>query len=164
MASTTGGVKAFSIQGRLCRERERLHGSGMTPAERAWRAQWIKDQRLAPHEPVHVPEIQNHLVNPIRRFYRAPMDKFEKLLVPHLGVGGATMVRYMTAKVAIIIGAVYVGAYYFKYNANDWTRKGGWRVVPNRKSVVPGDPGYPYKPEKLVGSDYADRGFKNSPI
>lgn len=83
--------------------------------------------------------------------------------------------------------ALYAGAYYFKYNAHvrreiflfelrritikfpffssqDWTRKGGWKVMTSRKSVVPGDPGYPYVSDKLTPADYAVNGFKNSPI
>lgn len=41
-ASETGGVRPMGIAGRMVRERERL--VGMTDAERAWRAQYLKDQ------------------------------------------------------------------------------------------------------------------------
>lgn len=41
-ASETGGVRPMAIAGRMVRERERL--VGMTDAERAWRAQYLKDQ------------------------------------------------------------------------------------------------------------------------
>lgn len=81
-ASQTGGVKPMAIAGRMVRERERL--LGMSDEERAWRAQWVKDQRLAPHEPVHVPELINARINPIRRFYRAPLDSVYKALTPVL--------------------------------------------------------------------------------
>lgn len=70
------------LQAKLSRERERLHGAGMTAEERAWRAQWIKDQHLSPNEPRYVPELERELKNPIRRFYRAPMDKLQNALVP----------------------------------------------------------------------------------
>lgn len=84
--SQTGGVKPMGIAGRMVRERERL--LGMTAEERAWRAQWVKDQRLAPHEPVHVPELAKSKLNPIRRFYKAPLDLVVwKALTPALVCG-----------------------------------------------------------------------------
>lgn len=84
MASDTGGVKTFPIAGRMARERERLAGSGMTDEERAWRAKFLKDQRLAPNEPRIVPEIYAELNNPIRRFYKAPLNKLYEALIPTL--------------------------------------------------------------------------------
>lgn len=78
--SPTGGVKPFPIAGRYVSERERL--AGMTDAERAWRAQWLKDQILSKHEPVHVPALERELLNPIRRFYRFPLDCVESMMKP----------------------------------------------------------------------------------
>lgn len=71
--SQTAGVKPMAIAGRAVSERERC--LGMTDAERAWRKQWLKDQVLAANEPVHVEELWRERINPIRRFYRAPLDK-----------------------------------------------------------------------------------------
>lgn len=85
--SQTGGVTPMAIAGRMVSERERL--VGMSAEERAWRAQWLKDQRLAPHEPVHVPELNK--LNPIRRFYSAPLNKVETILKP-------VLVRLITAQ------------------------------------------------------------------
>jgi NADH dehydrogenase (ubiquinone) 1 beta subcomplex subunit 6 len=82
MASDTGGVKPFSIQGRLARERERL--LGMSDKERAWRRQWIKDQELSPNEPRYVPEYYKERYNPIRRAYKMPLDIAFKPLIPVL--------------------------------------------------------------------------------
>lgn len=76
---------------------------------------------------------------------------------------------------------IYSTAYYFKYNANvsllienlynfkilyaqDWTRKGGWRVIESRRVCNPGDPGFPKGSERSAHSDYASRGFKNATI
>jgi len=73
---------AFPIAGRMVSERERL--VGMTDAERAWRAQWLKDQHLAPNEPRFVPELQKEGVNVIRRMYRWPLDTIFKALMPVL--------------------------------------------------------------------------------
>ncbi|XP_062707151.1 uncharacterized protein LOC134287924 [Aedes albopictus] len=162
MASNTGGVKPMTITGRMVRERERL--LGMSPEERAWRAQWLKDQQLSHHEPRHVPEYWKERLNPIRRFYRAPLDLVQKGLTPVLGVEWAHAIRFWTGKMALIGFSIYAGAYYFKYNQNDWTRKGGWRVIHSRTAVVPGDEGYPNFPQRSSPADYAARGFKQSPI
>lgn len=82
-SSDTGGVKAFAIGRRMVRERERL--LGMTDEERAWRAQYLKDQILHPDEPViDDAKMYRENFNPIRRFYRAPLDKFGEMLMPAL--------------------------------------------------------------------------------
>lgn len=80
-ASNTGGVEPMTISGRMSSERERL--IGMSSEERAWRKQWVKDMQLH-NEPVCVPELENKFYNPIRRFYRMPLDKVEALLTPVL--------------------------------------------------------------------------------
>lgn len=72
-STDTGGVKPMSITGRMVRERERC--IGMTPEERAWRAQWLKDQILTKREPVYVKELEMEFRNPIRRVYLWPLDK-----------------------------------------------------------------------------------------
>lgn len=82
VSRSTGGVEPMGIAGRMVRERERL--LGMSTEERAWRAQWVKDQHLAPNEPVHVPEYWKERINPIRRFYRAPLDGLYNALKPVL--------------------------------------------------------------------------------
>lgn len=81
-SSDTGGVQPMQIAGRIVRERERL--IGMTDEERAWRKQWLNDQKLSHNEPRHVPELEKQLTNPIRRFYRAPLDKLCDILSPAL--------------------------------------------------------------------------------
>ncbi|KOB64645.1 putative lethal 2 35di [Operophtera brumata] len=124
----TAGVKPITIAGRVAIERERC--IGMTDAERSWRKQWLKDQVLAPNEPVYVEEYWKERTNAIRRFYRKPLDILFTKLSPVL----------------------------------DWTKKGGWRVLKTKPTVLPGQPGFPFKSERCVGADYADRGFKKSPI
>lgn len=158
-ASPTGGVKPMSIAGRYMSERERL--AGMTPEERMFRKQWLKDQELAPNEPRFVPEMYKARYNPIRRFYRWPLDTFAKAIEPIVGTQRAHSIRYFTGKAFLFITGAYLIAYYAKYNSNDWTRKGGWRAVKSRVSVVEGDPGYPKVSDRKVGTDYASRGFKD---
>lgn len=102
----------------------------------------------------------------------------------------AWAIRFWTGKVLMGGVALYAGAYYFKYNAHvsalfcfhytqaylinqsinrlrvfqDWTRKGGWKVMTSKKSVLPGEPGYPWVSDKVKPNDYAVNGFKSSPI
>lgn len=78
--SSTGGVRPFPIGGRMVRDRERL--IGMTDEERAWRAQYLKDQILSKNEPREVPQLMKEIRNPIRRFYMWPLNTVEKVIRP----------------------------------------------------------------------------------
>lgn len=71
----------MTIAGRMVRERERL--VGMSDEERAWRKQWLKDLELH-HGPRQVPALEKTMMNPIKRFYRAPLDAVYKALTPVL--------------------------------------------------------------------------------
>ncbi|CAH1977051.1 unnamed protein product [Acanthoscelides obtectus] len=158
-ASDTGGVKPMAIAGRYVSERERV--LGMTDEERAFRKQWLKDQELSPNEPRKVPEMYKATFNPIRRFYRWPLDKLAEKLTPIVGEERAIGIRWKTGKILMGIAAAYYITYYFKYNRNDWMRKGGWRVIESRQNCVPGDPGYPMVSTKSKGADYDNRNFNN---
>jgi len=70
----------MSIERRMARERERM--IGMTDEERAWRKKWLDAQKLAPDEPMVPKNYYKEMYNPIRRFYRAPMNKFQDMLTP----------------------------------------------------------------------------------
>lgn len=158
-ASNTGGVKPVNLGGRLVNVRERM--LGMSDWERAYRKQYLKDQILSPNEPKYVHELYLELNNPIRRFYRAPLDAFGRWLEPRVGDLNAKLIRYFTGK--LLMGSVLaVGAtYYFMYNGNTWMRKSGWRVVESRCAVYEGEPGYPKVSDRTKGADYASRGFKD---
>uniref|UniRef100_A0A336K4K4 CSON000136 protein n=1 Tax=Culicoides sonorensis TaxID=179676 RepID=A0A336K4K4_CULSO len=161
-ASETGGVKPMPIQGRMARERERI--LGMTTEERKWRAQYLKDQHLSKNEPCNVSEYYKEIRNPIRRAYMAPLDTITKVLTPVIGFKPAYAIRFFTGKFLMIGMGIYATVYYFKYNANDWTRKGGWRMISSRPLSTPGTEGWPKISERSKPQDYADRGFKAAPI
>lgn len=160
--SQTAGVKPMSIAGRFNSERERL--LGMTDEERAFRKQWLKDQELAPNEPRPVPEMYRATYNPIRRAYRWPLDQLAKVLLPVLGQDRTVKARYIAGKVGLGIAGAYIITYYFKYNANDWTRTGGWKVLRSRQRIVEGDPGYPSVSDRSKPADYATRGFEKNTL
>jgi len=159
--SYTGGVKAMNISGRLIYEKERLHG--MTPEERAWRAKWLRDQELTPREPAPYKYYDKDLMNPIRRFYRKPLDLvFFNLLEPAIGTTNALVGRVYTGKFLMALWFVMGTYYYFKYNTNNWERVGGWRVVQSRVRVLPGDADYPSLKTKTQGAEFAHRYFPDS--
>lgn len=74
----------MSLTGRFANERERL-GPEFTDAERKWRIRWYKSQHLHSDEPIRVPELYTELRNPIRRFYKIPLDYVQfKVIKPVL--------------------------------------------------------------------------------
>ncbi|XP_058809147.1 uncharacterized protein LOC131674466 [Phymastichus coffea] len=158
--SKSGGVKVMDIQGRMIRERERA--IGMTDTERAWRAKWVKDQVLH-GEPIIPDNWYQERYNPIRRFYRTPMQLFQSALTPVIGSLKAEIARHFIAKMGFLILGTYAGLYYFKYNAGNWERKGGWKVTVNRPAMYPNDKDFPnYK--ETAPHDYATFGFEKSSI
>ena len=83
-SSVTTGVLPMSLTGRFANERQRL-GPEFTDAERRWRIKWFRDQQLHHSEPVDVPRLQQKLLNPLRRWYRKPLDLMEqRLLQPRI--------------------------------------------------------------------------------
>lgn len=150
------------IAGRYVSERERLHS--MTDAERAFRKQWLQDQILSKNEPRPVPEMYKALYNPLRRFYRWPLDRFQKMLEPTLGHTPSYMIRYFTGKGLMMVGVVYWFAYYAKYNSNDWTRKAGWKVKKSRRVHDLGDEEFPKLSERSKPSEYYSRGFDKNTL
>ena len=96
-------------------ERQRLPFK-MSDEDRLRRKKFLQSQELTDREPVHVPELERMLYNPIRRFYRWPADKFFNYMGPIIGEQKAKVGRILIPK--LLLG--YVGAcvlwYQFKYN------------------------------------------------
>lgn len=79
-------TRAISIAGRMVFERERL--LGMSEKERAWRKQWLKDQVLDHDEPREPANYYEERFNPLRRFYRWPLEQLERALRPQIVISG----------------------------------------------------------------------------
>ncbi|XP_064461062.1 uncharacterized protein LOC135371021 [Ornithodoros turicata] len=162
--SHTGGVRPMNIQGRFGSEIARVSSGEFSQADREWRKKWVNDQVLSPNEPRRVPELERKFKNPIRRFYRFPMDYLFSKLEPHVGRTQASVMRWVVPKLFF----VYLGAmafhYQVKYNSHDWTRHSGFIVRSSRKDVLPGDPGYPDTSDRSAPQDYADHGFKDRKV
>ncbi|XP_043272189.1 uncharacterized protein ND-B17 [Venturia canescens] len=159
--SETGGVRPMTIAGRMISERERLQG--MSDVERAWRAQWLKDQILAPEEPVVPANYYEERYNVLRRFYMAPLNKVEAALRKPLGDTTAAFVRYAFGRTVLGVLIIWAGWYHLKYNRGDWTKKSSLKISMDRKCLFPSDKEYPHY-TRYKDSDYGDFGFKDSPI
>ena len=81
--SPSSGVLHTSIEGAFSNERARL-GPTFTETDRQWRIKYLESQNLHPAEPFEVPELSKVHYNPIRRFYRWPLDQLEKFLRNHM--------------------------------------------------------------------------------
>jgi len=156
----TGGVQPMALGGRVASERERL--SGMTPEERAWRMRYLQDQVVI-SEPRYVKATEKELLNPLRRFYRFPLDFiFKKFVGPYTGQPEAAVLRFYTGRILLGLWGGYAMLYYFKYNTNTWQHGGSWRVIKSKEAVFPGEPGYPVTSPVKEPHEYYDRGFKDS--
>ncbi|KAI0982029.1 hypothetical protein GJ496_007869 [Pomphorhynchus laevis] len=105
----------------------------MSDVDRARRKQWLKDQILSPNEPRSVPELQKLLYNPIRRFYRMPMDYLFLKLHPFLGPCTGAL-RAAIPKIGIGIIVLWSMFYHVKYRRESWERIKGLsvRLIPTR--------------------------------
>ncbi|EZA57193.1 hypothetical protein X777_01799 [Ooceraea biroi] len=155
------GDRPMSIERRMGRERERL--IGMTDEERAWRKKWLDAQKLAPEEPVVPKDYYKTLYNPLRRFYRAPMNKFQNALEPVVGQVGALVLRNIISKTVMGIIGVYCIYYHLKYHRMDWTRKGGWKITMSRPMMY-SDTKDLKALYKTKGNEFYVNGFDKSPI
>ncbi|EFN85855.1 hypothetical protein EAI_12507 [Harpegnathos saltator] len=155
------GDRPMSITRRMDRERERM--LGMTDEERAWRKKWLKAQVLAPEEPVMPNNYYKEMYNPLRRFYKWPMNKFQNMLEPVIGPTPALFTRHIISKTAIGIFGVYWLYYHLKYHNMDWTRKGGWKITLSRPRMYPDNKDLDVL-YKVKGNQFHVNGFDKSPI
>merc|ERR1711893_176565 len=124
----------------LPHERQRLGNGGMTPEQRALRKQWVMDQKLAPHEPVHIQALNPK--NPFRRIYGAPWDALFNALRPALGDKYATMFRKNVPRFMLAGLAAWAGIYGVLYNPNTWETDGGWYMYTSRRPLLVGEEGF----------------------
>lgn len=143
----------FNIE-HMPNQRERIAGTGMTTEDRALRHQWLKDQELAPNEPIFIPELYPQ--NPIRRMLAAPWNAVFGALRPVLGEHYASNGRYFVPKFAMLFAVLYAVYYQAKYNPNRWENKRGLNIHSTKPTLLHEGAHYQMKEE----SDFFDRGFK----
>lgn len=153
------GAKEMSITGRMGNQRERM--LGMTDEERAWRVRYLKSLELQ-NEPITPPNYYKEMYNPIRRFYKAPLNVAESAITPVVGEFAAGVIRRLTGKFIMGVIGLYLGAYYIKYNSANWERAGSWMVFKSRSVVYPGDPGFPNFNPRTQGKDFFTQGSEKS--
>lgn len=151
----------MNIAGRMARERERM--LGMSDEERAWRKRFLKHQILV-DEPVTPPNYYKLRYNPIKRFFRFPMDMFQKAITPIMGPSKAELLRMTVSTMGRTIFFAYYAFYYIKYNTRDWTQKGAWRFYLTRPAVLPGDKDFPKHKHVTDPKEFYTLRFEKSPI
>jgi len=164
----TAGVIPMSITGRFANERERL-GPDFDDTQRDWRTKWIRDQHIHPNEPFDVKQLYYEYHNPIRRFYRKPLDLLEAQLVSCLGTGReergyAANIRKIIGRGALIYCGILGFWYYLKYNREHWEKEKGIRVYIHRENVYPGDRRFPRPDPRTESYQFFDRGFHDRKV
>jgi len=139
-------------------ERQRLHGGWMTDENRALRRQWLKDQELAPNEPIYIPELYPR--NPIKRMLGKPWDGVFGALRPIVGEANAAAGRFFVPKFLIAVGTLYAFYYHMKFNPNRWSEKTGWNIYSTKPTLVTDAASEDLKTD----SDFNDRGFKSRKV
>ncbi|KAK3090108.1 hypothetical protein FSP39_009251 [Pinctada imbricata] len=122
-----GKYPPFNIEP-LPHERQRL-ARVMSAEDRARRQEWLKAQILHPSEPMGDPFMP---YNPLRRLYRAPLDRLETFLRVRNGPDQARLLRQVTANILMAIGFTYFAFYWMKYN----------KSAPGRRKEHYGDFGF----------------------
>ncbi|XP_012221414.1 uncharacterized protein ND-B17 [Linepithema humile] len=157
----TDGERPMNIERRVARERERM--LGMTDEERVWRKKWLDAQKLAPEEPIMPKGYYEQMYNPIRRFYKAPMNKFQNMLEPLMGYTAAYVTRHIISKSAMGLFGIYCIYYHLKYNRMNWTRYGGWKITVSRPKMYSDNKDLSVL-YKTKGNQFYVNGFDKSPI
>jgi hypothetical protein len=159
-ASATGGVRAMWIESRFWYDRERLIPD-FDNDWRKYRAKYLKSLELDPREPVHVPEYERWLINPIRRFYMKGGDFLEdKILMKFTDERlKASMWRVLVTRgMMLYFGAM--GVYYWiRYNHRKWDKTSGILIHASAPIIYADHPDYPFKDYRTEPAHHYDLGF-----
>lgn len=129
------------------------------------------------------------VISPSVLLYWSMLFNFDLFPNPYQGEGYGKHFRFWSGKVLMAVVGIYSAAYLLKYNGNvsisnviehmgdrtlpqrlhwrlfvaqDWTRKGGWRVLSSRTATNQGEQQFPKTSDRSQPSDYASRGFNKS--
>lgn len=155
------GVRVLWIESRFWYDRERL-GPDFDQDWREYRAKYIHSLNLDPREPVHVPEYEKALINPIRRFYMKGGDWLENNIIKKFARD-----RYYSSfyRVQITRGIMAyfaaVGIYYWlRYTNKKWDSWfNGPMLFVSSPRMFPGHPKYPFENFRTEPGHHADNGF-----
>lgn len=164
--SLSGGVRAMWIESRFWYDRERL----LPDFDDDWlnyRVKYLQSLELDPREPVHVPEYERFMLNPLRRFYMKGGDFLEEKIIKRW----FTQDRYRSATYRVTITRMFMlylgicaGYYYFRYNNRTWSRYNGPLLHRSAPTIYPDHPEYPFKNYKTEPIHFHDLGFSRRTI
>ncbi|KAH7638672.1 NADH dehydrogenase (ubiquinone) B17 subunit [Dermatophagoides farinae] len=156
--SLSSGVLHTSIKGAYNNERARL-GPNFNETDRQWRVKYLESQNLHPSEPFEVPELSKVHYNPIRRFYRWPLDQVEKLLCNYMEKHYAITARKLIGGTLIGYFTILTLWYQLNYNVPNWEYKKGFRIFYTREVVLPGDSRWPMPNPRTQSWQHYDLDF-----
>jgi len=164
-ASVCGGVRSMWIESKFLYDRERL-GPDFDDDWRSYRARYLHSLELDPREPVHVPEYEKSLINPIRRFYMKGGDWLEQKLirrfVPHPLESAIYRVNITRG---IMVYFAFIGIYYYvRFHERAWDASTGIDIYKASPVIYPGHPDYPFKEYHTEPGHFYDRNFSRRKI
>lgn len=164
-AEMSAGVRTVWIESRFWYDRERL-SADFDEDWRSYRAQYLHSLELDPREPVHVPEYELELINPIRRFTMIPGDWLENKILKKIAPDEKhSAVWRLSITRGLMIWAASIGVYYwYKYNMMNWTERAKPRVSITRPLIYPSHPQFPFKDYRTEPAHHADYGFARRTI
>lgn len=164
-SSQSGGVRVMWIESRFFYDRERL-GSDFDDDWRDYRVKYLKSLELDPREPVHVPEFERNVLNPIRRFYMKGGDVLESALKKVFKLDHYRSQCYRVVTTRLFMGYLGVCAAYYicRYTHRKWYNRDGPLLLTSKPIVYPDDPRWPYESPFKKQSDWNKRGFDRRTI
>lgn len=159
------GARVMWIESRFWYDRERL-SPDFDDDWRKYRSRYLHSLELDPREPVHVPEYERALINPLRRLAQKPGDMIESALVKVFKLN-----KYESPVYRITITRVFaayltaIGIYYaMRYHNMNWETRDGLVLMGSRTVKLPGHPEFPEKDYKTLDAHHSDCGFPKRTI
>lgn len=141
-----GGTRIMWIESKFWYDRERFKPE-FDDDWRKYRARYLHSLTLDPREPIHVPEYETSLLNPIRRFYMKPGDWIEDNIIRKFvkqPIWSKTVRWCISATFFAYLGSIAL-YYKFRYHIRNWENKSGVQLIHSHPMVFPGNKLYPYK-------------------
>lgn len=159
--SMTSGVRVMWLESRFWYDRERLLPD-FDEDWRQYRVKYLKSLELDPREPVHVPEFEKMLINPIRRSYMKIGDFIEDKIMMKFFTNErlkATTYRFWVTRGIMSYIAIMAGYYWIRYNHRKWDKTGGPHLTVSAPIIHEGHPDFPFKDYRTEPAHHYDQGF-----
>lgn len=159
-AENTGGTRYMWIESRFWYDRERL-GPDFDQDWREYRAKYLHSLELDPREPVHVPEYETELINPIRRFYMKGGDFLEDKIIKRFARDKfySSVYRVWITRSIMSYFVIAASYYWIRYTYRNWDVNSGPRLTTSRPTIHPNHPKFPYKEERTEPAHFSGLNF-----